>query len=290
MKKELLSRQWVFLSQAKTNDGVDLDQIRFQALKSYYESKGWEWRAQHRVCDLGAAPAEVKSILSEVGAIRFCDSLSSLLQSMDYKLSQFMNTILRVEAVIAQNGDPTNINPYSLLSLGLQRVLLNCGEKIDLFSPALIVGSGLAARVVLSTLAKAGLKEFKIVAREESKVREMSDVFSKIFLNIKLEFVPFAQVTLLPGTNTILVNTTPSDGNEVIGNLYYFNFLKPDSLVWDLCLHPFNTPLVEESRLIGAHAVDGLEIAVHVEAAWIELLEGREIDTSALRRIFESML
>jgi shikimate 5-dehydrogenase len=96
---------------------------------------------------------------------------------------------------------------------------------------------------------------------------------------------------MLPGTNSIMVNTTPSGvDNELIKELLYFNFLEPGGEVWDLSLSPIETALVKEAEEIGTRVVRGSEVASWVDVVWAKWVFGYELDRNSYLKSLTEML
>jgi shikimate 5-dehydrogenase len=93
----------------------------------------------------------------------------------------------------------------------------------------------------------------------------------RVYFGIDFRFVSQGQLVLLPGSNSVVVNSTPYTAtNEIVKELACFNFLKAPGMIWELSLGPIETELVVESRQIGATAIRGHEIAMYTDKKWTE--------------------
>ena len=165
------------------------------------------------------------------------------------------------------------------------------GESFNVQSTALVVGAGAAARVVISVLIKIGYKHIKITNRFRDQAFNLIADLKKSYFGVHFEFVSVSQLTLLLGTNSVMVNTTPcAPGNELTKELMYFNFLEPGGEIWDLTFSPADTELILEAEQIGAKVVRGFEVASWADVVWVEWAFGHRMDQQIYVRAMEKML
>ena len=148
--------------------------------------------------------------------------------------------------------------------------LINSMEKsLELEGDALIVGAGGGARAAIATLVKAGFQKFNITNAFDDQATELISEMKKMYFSVEFRFVSQSQLVLLPGTNSIVVNTTPfTKTNEILDELHFFNFLTPKGIVWDLTIRPIETPLIKEALEVGARVFRGYEFAALTDSRW----------------------
>lgn len=163
--------------------------------------------------------------------------------------------------------------------IGLRRILHEVGSGLDIESSILVVGAGAGARVACSAFISAGFKKVNITNKFPEQAFQLIEELQSIYFGITFEFIPEERLVLLPGTNNVLVNTTPLiPSNDLLNELYYFNFLKSPGMVFDFTLIPIDTPLVLEGDAIGVRSVRGFEVSSWGDIAWVESAFGKKLD------------
>jgi shikimate 5-dehydrogenase len=179
----------------------------------------------------------------------------------------------------------------SLTYHSLCESLQGVGEMLDLEKSVLIVGAGASARAALAACAKMGFKNFNITNKFDEQGLELIREMNANFFGLNLEFVPQHRLTLLPGTNCLLINTTPPDAsNDLLPELYYFNFLKKNGVVVDLTVDPLYTQLVKEALEIKNYVIFGSELAAVSDSYWIKWVTGREFDHDEIKNYYRQEL
>lgn len=157
------------------------------------------------------------------------------------------------------------------LFYGFNAVFSRQGQDLDLNSEVLVVGAGAAARLAIAAAVRSGFSAIAVTARSEEKGQRLVKQLARKFFGIKFRFIPQDQLVLLPGTCGLVINTTPlSNDNDLLVELDYLNFLRPDGMIWDLVLRPATTPLIREGEQIGVRCVRGYEIAALSDLEWLK--------------------
>ncbi|MBK7844455.1 MAG: hypothetical protein IPJ71_12285 [Bdellovibrionales bacterium] len=168
---------------------------------------------------------------------------------------------------------------YSAIFGAFHHVLCQYGDRLNVEASALIVGSGASARVAISSLIKIGFREFKITNQFLDQGLSLIADLKKSYFGVSFSFTPVNQLIMLPGTNSIMINTTPGGPeNELIPELLYFNFLEPGGVVWDLNLTEETSFLINEARQIGTKVIQGFEIASWADVIWADWTFGEKLD------------
>ncbi len=152
------------------------------------------------------------------------------------------------------------------------------GSKLDLKADMIVVGAGAAARLAVAAGLRAGFSKVNLSTTYDDQGIALLADLRKSFFGVDFKFVSLNQLVMLPGTNSLLVNTTPfNEGNEILTELYYLNFLKPDGMIWDMVFEPQTTPLIREGEQAGIACVRGSQVAALADCKWIEWVTGRVI-------------
>lgn len=179
----------------------------------------------------------------------------------------------------------------SLTYKSLCESLQGVGEVIDLNASVLIVGAGASARAAIGACAKMGFKDFKITNKFDEQGDELIREMKASFFGLSFEFVAQSKLILLPGTNCIAINTTPLvETNDLLPELYYFNFLRRRGVIVDLTFHPVHTPLIKESLEIKNFIIYGYELAAISDVHWVKWVTGAEIDLHQLKAFYRAEL
>ncbi|MEO0336279.1 MAG: hypothetical protein AAF202_07785, partial [Pseudomonadota bacterium] len=159
----------------------------------------------------------------------------------------------------------------SAIYYGMEAILNGLNRPIDTEGAALIVGAGGGARAAISALVKAGMHTFNLTNAYDDQVLDLIKELKKVYFGIEFNFVSQGQLVLLPGANSVVVNSTPYRAtNEIVNELAYFNFLKAPGMIWELSMSPIETELVVESGPIGAAAIRGHEFASQTDKRWTQ--------------------
>ena len=249
--------------------------IRFKLLSEYLNEKGFT----NELTQLEVNPAnfeeELKIAQEKYDALRFGSPFG--IQCLDYYHYQPANVsyLRAADSVIKENG---RWELAASTLTGFEKHIRDNGTAIDLDYSVLIVGSGSASRFAIHALLKIGVKHVKISNQFSEQAKELITELEKKYFGVEFEYIPDDQLVLLPGTNSVLVNTTPLvDSNHILKELYYFNFLRPDGLVIDFTFLPLNTPLVEGAEQIGINAIRGYEVCAWGDLEWAKNITDVEL-------------
>ncbi|MDC0980186.1 hypothetical protein OAQ84_00475 [Bdellovibrionales bacterium] len=162
---------------------------------------------------------------------------------------------------------------------GLQKCLSSVGGQLDTDQNVLIAGAGAISRAIIATFVKMGFKKFNITNYQEEPVHALIEDIHRHYFGINCQFVPVDDLILLSGNHNAVANTTPySEDNELLSQLYYFNYLSSGGITIDFVLGTRDTPFIQEARAIGATVVEGYEIASWADAVWAKWCFNIELD------------
>lgn len=162
------------------------------------------------------------------------------------------------------------------------------GSALELSADMLVVGAGASARLAVAAGLRAGFSKINLTSKFDDQGIHLLSELKKSFFGVTFEFVPQDRLVLLPGSNSLLVNTTPlTPDNDLLEELYYLNFLKPDGMIWDLVIEPQTTPLIREGEQISIRCVRGIEIAALTDSKWIEWILGTPVDDAEVLAFYK---
>lgn len=248
--------------------GIDSSTERFSALSEYLKENNLE----NELDFVEATPSEFEEKLHQCmekyDAIRIGRGLGEVVVGCFKHKSATMSLLKSADSLVKVD-DRWWLRSATYHSL--QKKLSQIGEQLDLDSSVLVVGAGAMARVAVASFVKIGFKKFNISNKFDDQANELIKEFKRVYFSVDFNFVPKDELILLPGTNGVLVNTTPlSDQNDILDELYYFNFLKSGGIAMDFVVSPPETPLLKEAQDIGVHTVKGYEIASLADIIWAE--------------------
>jgi len=167
----------------------------------------------------------------------------------------------------------------SLLYSSLLQILSQKNRNIDLDGAVLIIGGESAARACVGVLLRVGFKQINFTGVDAEGIQELIDEFERVYFNVEFGFHPRNYLTQLPGIHSIVLNTTPNnESNEILKDLYYYNFLKQGGLVIDLWLPAVDSQLIQEAREVGGNVVEGYELAALADCIWVKDILNHQLD------------
>ena len=127
--------------------------------------------------------------------------------------------------------------------------------------PALVLGSGGAARAVIAALLEAGVREILLTNRTRARAENLKDIFGP-----KVKIVDWIDAGNAIDDAALLINTT-SLGMQGKPELRVpLDGLKRDTAVTDLVYAPLKTGLLSVAEEMGCLTVDGLGMLIHQAA------------------------
>ena len=142
-------------------------------------------------------------------------------------------------------------------------------------TPALIFGSGGAARAVVAACHQLGCPEIWVVGRSADKLAAFAKSWQTSPLQPNVSVYPMDDLAeLLPQTG-LVVNATPVGmapcADASLLSLEHFACLPGQVIVYDLIYTPRPTQLLQRATELGLTAIDGLEMLVQQGAAALEI-------------------
>ena len=186
--------------------------------------------------------------------------------SEDSERLQAVNTV-----VITADG----VKGHNTDAPGFDRFLRRDADYDPAGKTALVYGAGGAARACALALARAGIGEVAIAAREPARADGVRRALEG--LGTSLRILRFEDA--VRESPSLVVNATPlgEDGQSLP-----LPPISSDVLVVDLLYRPAITPLLDAANAAGARAFGGLGLLLHQAALSFELWTGLEAPAEAM--------
>jgi len=155
----------------------------------------------------------------------------------------------------------------------------------------LILGAGGSCRAALVGLArKDGIDTVSIFNRDQSKLNKIIRLGNDLNLNCKpFKFEDIGKLSEISMKSDLIINTT-SIGLQGEKSPVITDFIRKDTVVFDIVYKPINTDLIENAKKAGAKIIFGYEMLLSqgykAFEIWTGLKAPREIMKQALFGIF----
>jgi shikimate 5-dehydrogenase len=159
--------------------------------------------------------------------------------------------------------------PRSTLEEALKQLLGRKFPLLEIKDSALIVGTNALAWQSIGALLRLGYNKFSIADIEDAKAQSFIEELKQVYFSAQIAFIPRSQLVHLPGSHSIIVNATQfTPENDLLEDLFYFNFLISKGVVVDCTLVPVETPLLWAAQTAMAKEVFGFEIMAYRDYFW----------------------
>lgn len=252
--------------------------VRFEILSKFLTSQG----IKNEFTFLESSSENLEEVISQAKKdrkfIRFhpdlFDKVSGHLDNTfrDFKLLNSTDSL-----IFEESGQywPDIVMRESLFEFLVHKV-----KALDVSQKVFCIGTCGMSRSVLSALIKLGFSKFAITGGSAEEASQLIADFGKIYFNVSMEYVQRSDVTILPGTHGMVVNTLSAlDTDDFPNEIYYFNFLKKGGLVLDLVDLPTETPFLKIAADIGAQAISGYEALGFYDMVWLEKVIGKRLSS-----------
>jgi shikimate dehydrogenase len=132
---------------------------------------------------------------------------------------------------------------------------------------AVILGAGATARSALVALAKLGVTDIRVVARNATKVTSLQAIADDLAIN-------FSHVSLIESgwlTADVVVNTTPANAMDEIAA----EVTSPTGTLLDVVYNPWPSLLAASWGVQGGRILSGLSMLLHQAAHQVTLMTGQ---------------
>jgi shikimate dehydrogenase len=148
-----------------------------------------------------------------------------------------------------------------------------------LFRMARILGTGGAARAIVTALAEEGFV-LVLAGRDPAKARALLEELDPRGEHHVVDIAHFADPTDFPfddraGCLDLIVNASPLGMAGQPPLAFDFSHAPPGSVVYDIVTHPLDTPLLQAAKAAGLGTIDGLSMLIGQAAAAFEYFFGQ---------------
>lgn len=142
--------------------------------------------------------------------------------------------------------------PRNIFFQALESFFIEFAKDLDIRSAAFVVGDGVEARVVALFLASRGIRSINLVGNVK-KLKQEITILARAQIGIEFKAVAPEDMTLQSTSAGVLVNTMDlSQNSELMTDLSYFNYMKRDAYILDLCpVKKDENILLEEAERAG---------------------------------------
>ena len=234
------------------------------------------------VADLPAAIAGLKAIQSVQGFNLTIPHKVEVIPLLD----QVMPIALSVGAVntVKRVGDRwvgTNTDVAGFLEPLKQ---LKCDWKT---MPAVILGSGGAAKAVVAACLELGCPVIHVVGRDPKKIKKFHGTMTSQLHDFNLRVHPWTSIPHLLEIAGIVINATPigmaSDPNTPISEAE-MALLPDNAIAYDLIYTPRPTKFLQFAAARGLKAIDGLEMLINQGAIALEFWLDQPVPIEIMRQ------
>ncbi len=260
--------------------------LRFDYLSKFLTDAGIPNKLDYIECSAEDFPKKIREVMATYDHIRVGSPFGEKVPLEVDQLPMVTLTQKAADCLIKEEG---RWWARSMLTEGLAREVAVV-KRLDIAETAFIIGTGASCRAVIAALLKMGFKKFNMTERIEERGRKILKDLQSTYFGVDFRFTPQAAVTMLPGTHSIVVNTTPFvASNDLLNELYYCNFLKPNGVVIDLTLVPTETPLLKAVKQVEGRIIHGYEVASLVDLHWVKTSMKHSLDIDKYTEGFKAL-
>lgn len=157
---------------------------------------------------------------------------------------------------------------------------------------AIVLGNGGAARAVVAGCAELGFKETYVVGRNATKLAQFVASWDAIATSLIVR--NWDKLPLIIPQADLIINTTPIGmyphvdesplSDEEMG------LLRADAIAYDLIYTPSPTKFLQQAKVKGATAIDGLEMLVQQGAAALAIWLQQPVPVDIMRQALQNKL
>lgn len=154
-------------------------------------------------------------------------------------------------------------------------------------SPAVILGSGGAAKAVVAACLELGCPVIHVVGRDPKKMKKFHGAMTSQLRDYNLRVHPWTSIPHLLEVAGIVINATPigmaSDPNTPISEAE-MDLLPDHAIAYDLIYTPRPTKFLQIAADRGLKVIDGLEMLINQGAIGLEFWLGQPVPIEIMRQ------
>ena len=236
-----------------------------------------DYRA-HRVTSAGLAGYLAARRADD--AWRGCNVTMPHKQAIIPLLDRLDPAALRIGAVNTVVREGTKLVGYNTDAAGFLEPLRRELACDHLFRMARVLGTGGAARAIVTALAGEGMV-IVLAGRDPAKARALLDELDPGGEHHAVDIAHFADTTDFAFDDRescldLIVNASPLGMTGQPALAFDLSHVPPGSIVYDIVTHPLDTPLLRAARAAGFRTVDGLAMLIGQAADAFEKFYGQK--------------
>ncbi|MFN3927800.1 MAG: shikimate dehydrogenase [Pseudanabaenaceae cyanobacterium] len=156
-----------------------------------------------------------------------------------------------------------------------------------------VLGSGGAAKAVVTACQQLGCGVIHLVGRDHQKMKQFYHQLNSHLPQLNLRLHPWASVDSLLEVAGLVVNTTPlgmASQPESPLSLAQLKTLTTSAIVYDLIYTPRPTQLLQMAQTLGLTPIDGLGMLLHQGVAALEFWLDQTLSPEAIAVMEKSLL
>lgn len=213
-----------------------------QHLQKFAQENGLSWQVE-------VYPAFDEGLLAESKAAWVDIQMSEQIFSGLSTMPPLVRHVECFDSFLAEEG---RFYPRLLLFEALRELIVARDHSLDIRSCAYITGLDARSRAVAAVLADLGFTKIYFIADEESEGTRALEKIRKRFIGLDFRTVGSHNMTVQMDRGSLLVNCVDLKSHASLQeDLSYFNFMKQDALILDLCLASEASLLLDEADKAG---------------------------------------
>ncbi|MGE0762253.1 MAG: hypothetical protein AB7N80_03135 [Bdellovibrionales bacterium] len=247
--------------------GHNILESRYKVLSDFLRQKGVENQLNIVECANVEFQDRLNEVMKDSDQIRIESPFREQIMSLFKSQPMMVASIGAADCLVKRDGKWW---PETSLFYAFNQLFSLYGAGLDLDGEVLIVGGGAGAKFAVASALRAGFSKVNVTTKFDDQGISLITDLRRRYFGAQFEFVPQDRLVLLPGTNSLLINTTPLvPSNDLLAELYYLNFLRQDGMIWDLVVSPGNTQLIREGEQINIKCVRGREVSALSDHVWL---------------------
>lgn len=223
-------------------------------------------------------PTVLEQAKADFDQIRIGGDLQVLAPKVADRLPSLLLTLRAADALVKE-GDQWWLRNYFVE--GLQEAIAGEIRNIDLTGGSFILGATAEARAAVAALVRFGFHRLDVSDPDEERAKALVEELRSTYFKVQFQFIPRHLITQLPGIHTMVINTLEvGDDDGILGEMAYFNFLKPGGVWLDLPLVRRNSALESEARSVGAVIESAASVHARTDRLWAQACFDRRLSAS----------
>ena len=174
------------------------------------------------------------------------------------------------DSIVNENGA---LWPRVIMIESLRETIVSKIKDHDIKEAGYVICDDLKGRVLVAMLLSLGHRRVYLVGEDEDFINSEVEWLRRFHIGIEILALPSHQLTLQTTRATILINTVVfPDGDPILNDLAYFNFMKDGGAVLDLDFANSKNPLLREAKRAALKTIPRSYISAFYDFSLIQKL------------------